>query len=540
MTKVAQTAARSTANVGSGRKENQYTDRGKPAAIRSSNITAAKAVADAIRTSLGPKGMDKMIQESKGDVTVTNDGATILRQMKLLHPAAKMLVELSKAQDIETGDGTTTVVVLAGSLLDACSKLLNKGIHPTTISDAFQRAAVKACAIIDNMAVPVKLDDMQQLIKIATTSLNSKVVSQHSGALAPIAVKAVLEAVDPSSPHTVTLDDVRVVKKLGGTVEDTELVDGLILTQRVAPGCGVKRVEKAKIGLIQFCVSPPKTDMENTVIVTDYTQMDRIMKEERQYILNIVKAVKKAGCNVLLIQKSILRDAVNDLALHYFSKMNIMVVKDIERTEVEFICKTLHCTPIASLDHFNPEYLGSANLVEESEATARCVRITGIQNKGRTVSILVRGSNKLMLDEAERSLHDALCVIRCLVKRGALVAGGGAPEIEVAQKLALLANTTPGLDQYCFRAFADAFEVVPYTLAENAGLNPIQTVTELRALHARGQVNAGIDVRMGAVADILSQDVMQPVLVSHSVVSLAAETVRSILKIDDVINAVKA
>ncbi|CAL8086551.1 unnamed protein product [Calicophoron daubneyi] len=523
-------------NTATKRGDSQFEDRGKPAAIRSSNIVAAKAVADAIRTSLGPKGMDKMIQESKGDVTITNDGATILKQMKLLHPAAKMLVELSKAQDIETGDGTTTVVVLAGSLLDACSKLLDKGIHPTTISDAFQRAAEKAREILESMSIPVQLDNLQQLTKVATTSLNSKVVSQHSDSLAPLAVKAVLDVVDPDSPNSVTLDDVRIVKKLGGTVEDTELVDGLILTQRVAAGCTIKKVEKAKIALIQFCVSPPKTDMENNIIVTDYTQMDRIMKEERQYILNIVKTVKKVGCNVLLIQKSILRDAVNDLALHYFSKMNIMVVKDIERTDVEFICKTLHCTPIASLDHFTSDYLGYANLVEDSEATARCVRFSGIQNKGRTVSILVRGSNKLMLDEAERSLHDALCVIRCLVKKGAMVAGGGAPEIEIAQKLALFSNTAPGLEQYCFRAFADAFEVVPYTLAENAGLNPIETVTQLRALHARGEVNAGINVRSGAVSDILSQDVMQPLLVSYSAVSLASETVRSILKIDDVIS----
>lgn len=523
-------------NTSSRRTESQFDDRGKPAAIRSSNIVAAKAVADAIRTSLGPKGMDKMIQEAKGDVTITNDGATILKQMKLLHPAAKMLVELSRAQDIEAGDGTTTVVVLAGSLLDACSKLLDKGIHPTVISEAFQRAAVKACEILENMSIPVRTDDIEKLTKVATTSLNSKVVSQHSDLLSPLAVKAVLDVVDPEHPNSLTLDDIRVVKKLGGTVEDTEMVDGLLLTQRVATGCTIKRLEKAKIGLIQFCVSPPKTDMENSVIVTDYTQMDRNMKEERQYILNIVKAVKKAGCNVLLIQKSILRDAVNDLALHFFSKMNIMVVKDVERTEVEFICKTLHCIPIASVDHFNPEYLGSASLVEETNS--RCVRISGIQNKGRTVSILVRGSNNLMLDEAERSLHDALCVIRSLVRKGATIAGGGAPEIEIAQKLVAFASTTSGLDQYCFRAFADAFEVVPYTLAENAGLNPIQTVTELRALHAKGEHNAGIHARAGAVSNILAYDVVQPFLVTHSAVMLSAETVRSILKIDDVINAV--
>merc|ERR1719495_2459251 len=257
--------------------------------------------------------MDKMIQDAKGEVTITNDGATILNQMNVVHPAAKMLVELSKAQDIEAGDGTTSVVVLAGSLLEAAEKLLGKGIHPTTISDSFQKAAGKAVDILTKMAIPLDLNDRDSLLKSANTSLNSKVVSQNSAELSPIAVDSVLKIVDPARENNVNLKDIKIIKKLGGTVDDTELVEGLVLEQRAANVNGPKRIEKAKIGFIQFQVSPPKTDMDNQVVVSDYAMMDRVLKEERAYILNIVKQIKKAGCNVLLIQKSILRDALSDL-----------------------------------------------------------------------------------------------------------------------------------------------------------------------------------------------------------------------------------
>ncbi|XP_048585680.1 T-complex protein 1 subunit delta [Nematostella vectensis] len=515
-----------------------FKDKEKPQEIRMTNITAAKAVADAIRTSLGPKGMDKMIQGGNGDVTITNDGATILKQMQVLHPAARMLVELSKAQDIEAGDGTTTVVVIAGSLLNAAAKLLERGIHPTTVSESFELASRKAVEILSGMSTPLALNDRESLLKSATTSLNSKVVSQYSNLLAPISVDAVLKVINPSVVDNVDLRDIRIVKKLGGTVEDTELVEGLVLQQKISHlAGGISQVEKAKIGLIQFCISPPKTDMENQVIVSDYAQMDRVLREERQYILEICKKIKKAGCNVLLIQKSILRDAVNDLALHFLSKMKILVVRDIERDEIEFICKSIGCKPIASLDHFNPDMLASAELVEEvSVGTSKVVKITGVSNPGNTVSVLVRGSNKLVLEEADRSLHDALCVIRCLVKKRALIAGGGAPEIEVALRLAEYSQTLTSMDAYCVRAFAEALEIIPYTLAENAGLNPIATVTELRNRHAQGEVTAGINVRKGTITNILEENVLQPLLVSTSAVQLASETVRSILKIDDIVN----
>lgn len=519
-------------------KKSEYQDRDKPSQIRYSNIVAAKAVADAIRTSLGPRGMDKMIQSGTGDVTITNDGATILKQMQVLHPAAKMLVELSKAQDIEAGDGTTSVVVIAGSLLDASQKLLQKGIHPTTISESFENAAAKACEVLEENSTLLELSDRETLLKSAATSLNSKVVSQYSSTLSPITVDAVLKVIDPATATNVDLNDIRVINKLGGTVEDTELVEGVVFNQKTS-GVGPHRVEKAKVGLIQFCLSPPKTDMENEVVVSDYTQMDRVLKEERQYILNLVKQIKKAGCNVLLIQKSILRDAVNDLALHFLNKMKIMVIKDVEREDIEFLCKSLGCKPIASIDHFTPEMLGSAELIEEVQAgSSKIVKATGVANPGKVVSILVRGSNKLVLAEAERSIHDALCVIRCLVKKRALIAGGGAPETELALQLMAYSSTLTGMEQYCFRAFADALEIIPFTLAENAGLNPISTVTELRNKHAKGEKTAGINVRKGCITNILEENVVQPLLVSTSAINLATETVRSIMKIDDIVNTV--
>ncbi|XP_032690063.1 T-complex protein 1 subunit delta [Odontomachus brunneus] len=514
-----------------------YKDKSKPTDIRSSNINAAKAVSDAIRTSLGPRGMDKMIQSGNGEVTITNDGATILKEMNVVHPAAKMLVELSKAQDVEAGDGTTSVVVIAGALLEQVERLLQKGIHPTLISDAFRKADVKAVSILKLMSIPVDLTDKESLVKVAATSLNSKVVHQQSSLLAPLAVDAVLKVTEEGKESSVDLHDIKVIKKIGGTVEDTELVEGLIFTQKSCNVNGPKRIEKAKIGLIQFCISPPKTDMDHNVIVSDYSAMDRVLKEERAYILNIVKQIKKTGCNVLLVQKSILRDAVSDLAIHFLDKIKVMVIKDIEREDIPFVCKTLGCRPIASLDHFVPENLVNADLCEEIQTgNSKFVKVTGIQNYGKTVTVLVRGSNKLVLEEAERSLHDALCVIRCLVKQRALIAGGGAPEIELALKLGEYAVTLGGVDAYCVKAFANALEVIPSTLAENAGLNPIATVTELRNRHAQGEVTAGINVRKGAITNILEENVIQPLLVSTSSITLASETVCSILKIDDIVN----
>eukprot|EP00850_Spirogloea_muscicola_P002184 SM000008S22273 [mRNA] locus=s8:816314:819159:+ [translate_table: standard] len=633
--------------TGGASRTDTYVDTKRKDDVRQANMLAAKAVADAVRTSLGPRGMDKMLTTSSGEVIITNDGATILNkvraaspiplvallvlvrcraspdgglrhfptalQLEVTQPAAKMLVELSKSQDIVAGDGTTTVVVLAGALLKQCLGLLAKGVHPTVISEALHKASEKAVEVLTAMAVPVELSDRGALVKSASTSLNSKVrggtrsgrgywarsfswspgshtccagcvtalrqvVSQYSSLLAPMAVDCVLSLVDPEQPaDPVDLRNIKVIKKLGGTVsfsqeaavplhsslpsglltrshlpcqiDDTEIVRGLVFDQKASHAAGgPTRIENAKIGLIQFQVSPPKTDMEQNVVISDYAQvchpalvggtpqMDRILKEERSYILGMVKKIRAAGCNVLLVQKSILRDAVTDLSLHYLAKAKILVVKDVEREDIEFITRTLGCLPIANIEHFRVEKLGSADLVEEvTMGESKVVRVTGIESQGRTMTVVVRGSNQLVLDEAERSLHDALCVVRCLVTKRFLIAGGGAPEIEVSWQLGAWAKTLQGMESYCVRAFAEAMEVVPYTLAENAGLNPIAIVTELRNHHAMGEVNTGINVRKGVVTNILEENVVQPLLVSTSAVSLATECVRMVLKIDDIV-----
>ncbi|KAJ1517019.1 T-complex protein 1 subunit delta [Coelomomyces lativittatus] len=529
----------SSSSTATSMKTKAFKDKSKPEDVRKSNIIAAKAVADAIRTSLGPRGMDKMIQTSKGEVIITNDGATILKHMSVLHPAARMLVDLSAAQDVEAGDGTTSVVIIAGSLLVAAEKMLSKGIHPTIVADSFLDASKKAVEIMSAMSEPVDLSDHASLVKAATTSLSSKVVSQYSSLLAPIAVNAVLKVIDPLKASNVDLRDIQLIKKVGGTIDDTEMVDGLVLTQSVIKDAGgPTRIEKAKIAVVQFQLSPPKPDMENEIVVNDYRQMDKILKEERTYLLNMCKKIKKAGATVLLIQKSILRDAVNELSLHFLSKLKIMVIKDIERDNIEFICKSTGCKPIADIESFTDDKLGYADVVEEvQELGNRYVKFSGAKQPSKTVSVIVRGANGLVLDEAERSLHDALCVIRCLVKKRALIAGGGAAEIEVSHQLMNYAKSISGMQSYCYQAFAEALEVIPVTLAENAGLNTISIVTELRNRHANGEKAAGINVRKGSITNILEENVVQPLLVSTSAIELASDTVRMVLKIDDIVTA---
>jgi len=510
----------------------------KGADVRATNILAARAVADTLRTSLGPKGMDKMIQDGKGEVIISNDGATILQQMKLLHPTAKMMAELSKAQDVEAGDGTTSVVVIAGALLGAAERLLSKGIHPQTITEAFLIAAEKADEILTDMSIPVDLDNRDQLLQSAATSLNSKVVGQNADILAPIAVDAVLKIIDPKTAVNVDLTDIKLVKKVGGTTDDCELVEGLVLTQKVAKAAGgPRRMENAKIGLIQFCLSAPKTDMESNVQIRDYAQMDRLLREERTHLAKMVKQIAKTGCNVLLVQKSILRDATTDLSLDFCAKAKIMVVRDIEREDVDFISRTLGVEPVASLDHFTKDKLAPAGLVYEQSVGGEgsIVRFTGLTAVGGCVSVLVRASNVLLLDETERSIHDALCVVRSLVKKKALIPGGAAPEMEVSYKLATWARTLGGVNAVCIEQYAMALELVPYTLAENAGLKPVEIVTKLRAAHAKGEKYAGINVKKGCISEMHEEKVVQPLLVSTSCIKMATETVRMILKIDDIV-----
>jgi len=390
------------------------------------------------------------------------------------------------------------------------------------------------------MSIKLDLNDEESLIKIASTSLASKIVSQHSQELAPIAVRAVKNIIKPDDDN-VDLRDIKVSKKLGGTVDDTELVNGLVFTHNHASHAagGPTRINTPKIGLIQFCLSSPKTDMENSVVVHNYEAMDRILREERKYIVNLCQKVVATGCNVILIQKSVLRDATNDLSLFYLAKHKVMVIKDIERDDVDFIARTIGLTPAAHIDQFTPDKLGTAQLCEEETVgEGKIVRITGVQNdhpSGKTSSILIRGSNQLILDEADRSLHDALCVIRSLVKKRALLPGGGSAETEISMKLLEYSRQLIGAEALCVRAFSEAFEIIPYTLAENAGLNPIALVTELRNKHLEGDKYAGINVRRGGISNMLDENVLQPLLVTLSALKLSTECVRMILKIDEVV-----
>jgi T-complex protein 1 subunit delta len=454
-----------------------------------------------------------------------------------------MLVEAAKSQDIEAGDGTTTVAVLIGALLDSCESLLtSKGIHPTLIASSFLQACTKCIHILRDISKPVDLQDRESLLSAVETCLASKVVAANTDLLAPIAVDSVLQIMEsPNNSTSVDLRDIRIVQQVGGTVDDSELVQGLVLqkgSNKAAAG-GVSQQDNAKIALLQYCLSAPKTDIDNTVVVSDYAAMDRILREERKYILNQCKIIKKSGANAVLIQKSILRDAYNELSLHFLAKMGILVVTDIERGDVDFICRTLGCTPIAHPDQCKPEKLGHAkhvgDVVMEGGGGGRVVKFTGIQDQGKTVTVLLRGSNDLVLAEASRSLHDAQCVIRCLVKERALIAGGGAAEAHCALKLGQYAQSLTGVDAHCMQAFADALEVIPYTLAENAGMKPIEVVTELRKQHSEGVTGAGINVKKGKVTDMYDLNVIQPLLVTTSALQLATETVCMILKIDDLV-----
>jgi T-complex protein 1 subunit delta len=376
--------------------------------------------------------------------------------------------------------------------------------------------------------------ERQILVNSAATSLSSKLAAQWSDVLAPLAVDAVLRVHDGKS---VDLTDIRIVQKVGGVLDDSELIDGIVFEHRILRNSGEPRtIKEAKSALIQFQLSPPKTDMDSQVVLNDYDQMDRVQREQRKYILQLVMGIYKTGANVVLLQKSILRDAISDSALTLLQKKGILVVKDIERTDVDFVCRTIGCKPIASVEGLSSDKLGYASLVEEQQTPGGAiVRITGLQHSSKTVSVLLRGSNELMIGEAERSLHDALCVIRSLVYERFLLPGGGAPEVELAVRLACKADEIGGEIGHCVRCFADSLDIVPYTLAENAGLNPLEVITKLRELHTRGEKTYGVSVTANGPADMAVEEVLQPFLVTKSALAFASETVRMIMKVDDIL-----
>lgn len=509
--------------------------------VRISNIRAAKSISMIMRTSLGPKGMDKLLETGRGEVIITNDGATILKNLSVMHPTANLLIQTSKAQDVEAGDGTTSVVILSGSFLDKAERLIEKGVHPSMISEGYALALNKSIEIINKVAKKINIEDEDYLVQCVKTSLASKIVSQNSSELAPLAIQAIKKIVNIKTATNVDLNDIKIVKKQGGTMDDIELIEGLVFPDNrpSQSAGGPTKIVNPKIAVLQFCLSSPKTDIENNIAINDYSQIDRVLKEERKYILELVKKISASGANVLLIQKSILRDSINDLALHFLAKKRIMVVRDIERTDVEFICKTLNCVPIAHIDNLKPEKLGNADIAEDVDLSdgSKIFKI-GIKNSP-TATILVRGTSNLILDEAERSIHDALCVLRCLVKNKGIIGGGGAIEIELWRQLEEYAQSLDkGAMSQVVKAYSEALEIIPLTLAENCGVSPIKVITELRNKHKNGLLYSCLKARNGQIVDdALEHNIMQPALVTISALTLATEVTRMILKIDDILDS---
>ena len=514
-------------------KEGTQRTRGREAQLN--NIMVAKIIAETMRSSLGPRGMDKMLVDSFGDVTITNDGATILKEMDVEHPVAKMLVEVAKAQDAEVGDGTTTVVVLAGELLAKAEELIEKEVHPALIIEGYKKAARKALEIYDKIAVPVSPTDREILKKIAKTSMMSKLVSEEADYLSEIAVEAVLRVAEKvNGQWRVDLDNIKIEKKEGQSLRDTKLIDGIVLDKEVVHRGMPKIVHDAKIALLDTSLEIEKTEFDAKLHIESPEQMKAFMEQEENMLREMVEKIAAAGANVVLCQKGI-----DDMAQHFLARKGILAVRRIKKSDVEKIAKATGARIITRIEEITPKDLGRAKLVEERRVGEdKMVFIEQCENP-KAITVLIRGGTKRLVDEAERSIKDALNVIKDVVVEGKVVAGGGAPEIEVALGLRDYAKTLAGKEQLAVEKFAEALEIVPAQLAENAGLDPIEIVVALRAEHKEGKKWMGINVFDRKIDDMYKLDVIEPVLVKKQVIKSAVEAASMILKIDDVIAASK-
>jgi len=515
-------------------KEGTESTRGKTA--HNNNIMAAKAVADAVRSTLGPKGMDKMLVDSMGDIVITNDGATILKELDIEHPAAKMVVEVAKTQDNECGDGTTSAVVLAGELLKRSESLIDENVHPTVISNGFRLAASEAVKILKGMGFDVSPTDRKSLKLVAMTAMTGKGVGGEIELLAEIAVDAVSaisEKVD--SKYRVDIDNVQVEKKQGGAIADTKLIKGLVLDKERVHSRMPKVVKNAKIALVDSALEIKKTEVEAKIQIKDPTQMQRFLDEEEKTLKGMVEKVKKSGATVLICEKG-----VDDLAQHYLAKENIYAVRRVKRSDMEKLAKATGGKVVTNLDDLKASELGSAEQVEEVKiADSQMTFVTGCKNP-KAVSILIRGGTEHVIDEVERSLHDALKVVGVATEDGKAVPGGGAPEIELALKLRDYGQSIGGREQLAIEAFAEALEIIPWTLAENAGMDAIDIVIELKNAHSKSNgKNFGINVLQNKVSDMVAAKVIEPLRVKIQAIQSATEVASMILRIDDVIAARK-
>lgn len=510
-------------------KEGTVREKGKGAQMN--NIMAARAISDAVKSTLGPKGMDKMLVDSMGDATVTNDGATILKEIDVEHPAAKMIVEVAKAQDEECGDGTTSAVILTGELLKYAGDLLEQNIHPTVITHGFKLASEKSIEVLNKLAIPIKPSDKKTLRNIAMTSMSSKGASASKEILADVVVDAVTSVVEKTDRETyIDMDNIQIQKKHGGVIEDTNIIKGIILDkERVHDGMP-KNVKNAKIALVNAAIEVKKTEVDARIQIQDPTQLQAFLDEEEGMLRKMVDSIKKSGANVLICQKGI-----DDLAQHFLAKAGIFSVRRAKKSDMEKLSKSTGATVVANLDDITSKDLGAAGNVEEKKiGDDKMTFITGCKNP-KAVSILIRGSTEHVVDELERGLHDALFVVKVALEDGKMTAGGGAAATSVSMVLRDYAPSVGGREQMAIEAFANAMEVVPKTLAENAGLDPIDMMIEMRRTHKKGNKYAGIDVNNGKVSDMLKNNVIEPLRVSVQEVQASTEAATLILRIDDVI-----
>ena len=515
-------------------KEGATQTKGRDA--QKNNITAAKLIAEVVASSLGPRGMDKMLVDSLGDVTITNDGATILKEIDVQHPAAKMMVEISKATDNEVGDGTTSVVVLAGALIEKAEELISKDVHPTIIVDGYRKSAIKAIEILSNLAQKIDGGDKSQLVRIARTSMQTKLVSKESNELAEIVVNAALQVSEKfDSKYKVDIEDVKVEKKAGGSLRDTKLIKGIVLDKEVVHGGMPKRVEKAKIALINSALEIEKTEFDAKINISSPDQMKMFLEEENKMLMTMVDKITKSGANVVICQKGI-----DDIAQHYMAKANILAVRRVKESDMTKLSRATGARIVSNLDDLSSKDLGLADLVEERKVeTDKWVFVEGCRHP-KSVTILIRGGSQRVVDEAERSIHDALMVTKDVLERPAIVAGGGSPESFTAGKLREWSNSLSGREQLAAEKFAESLEVIPLRLAENAGMDPIDTLTELRSKQLKGSKWSGIDVRNGKVTDMSKLDIVEPLSVKEQIIKSATEVASMILRIDDVIASSKS
>lgn len=499
------------------------------------NIMAAKIVAETVKSALGPKGMDKMLVDSFGDVTITSDGRTILDEMDIQHPAAKMMVEVAKTQDSEVGDGTTTAVIIAGELLGKAEDLIEKNVHPTVIIDGYRKAAEKALETLEKIAISVKPNEKEFLEKVAVTSMASKLVAENKEYLADIAARAILHVSQKTETgYKADVDDVMVEKKPGESITDTRLINGIVIDKEVVHPGMPKRIEKAKIALLDVALEIEKTEFDAKINIESPEQMDAFLKQEETMLKEMVEKIAKSGANVLICQKGI-----DDLAQHYLARKGILATRRAKKSDIEKLAKATGGKIVTNLNDLSKDDLGYAEVVEERKiGDDKMTFIEGCKNP-RSVAILIRGGTERIVDEAERSIHDALCVAKDVVEEPKVVAGGGAPELEMAKELKAYAETLPGREQLAVMSFAEALESIPITLAENAGLDPIDIISELRARHEKGEVWAGIEVHDGKVKDMKKVGVFEPLVVKKQIIKSAGEAATMILKIDDIIAAGK-